>query len=960
MKSRIGLRPNCNVTILRPTTAEIYSESLVESQIKTKQIHRKGKNEDPTNENPPNNEPSGLGIRQTTFHLYNQTPRRKQFTKLVLKEDEKDPGTYLWKRTPVAYSLDQDTMNPNQTKPQMKSPMNEGQTVTPWPGLTEKDIRKIKVGLQECLSARFDVVDNNTKESFALYGRHFNNELKKRVNESISYKLNLYETVFPPGKEVSELGFAIIFNMPNWSKLYEEFWNGHFKQHGASRTADYIRYLLKIAIDSGRKDIVNQILYEGSKYSDILDEVFRADVPTPIDECIVYRNVEIYEMITDLLRYCNLRKGVLYNILQRTTPESFIESIKHESGFKPVQTRDTCLFSVCETLDVSMFKKLCEDGAPLIQDHSSCKRTTNEAEFEYKEANNDTCQETILHRIVQLSRSGQKDESKLIEMLEFVLKNAGKNAFRGDDEVGDTDLCNKFALMQLFEVILGCTTQDVLEYAAHYASPKVLEYILKSDVFRTSSGTICLSQGMEPYPYMTSVKPSVHETEINQSEKKEDETVHHNDTDEPVQTIHVYGKDGEGSEKTVSRDQNNDTYQGQDEYSSKEKKSEINEPSSSGSAGIPQGFKKENLKHNLAKGSVKENNFNVKSKRHDGRSDWRNDRAWKIMEIIMKRKPDIASQMLKLEPFTDIMGEKWKLVEVYHWLLSILYMVMLVGFTVVVAYRNTPFNSCEELYIDYWDFVRLGFEIFVVFVSVVLLSFYLVTDAVDYDKGFITFKTLRPVEVVFKCLRYLTCISIFTALFFRITCSPNEDVPLALGLFFGWIHSLKCVVVYRPFGMFAEMIWAFLYYDLLRFLVVYMLVLTSVSSAFLCLFQGTISDSSTGNFSQFWISAFNLFRIGLGLSDDVDMVTTARIPAMGLLMFCVFVALVPIIMFNILIPMLADTYSRTRDDIEVSWPLIRAHTTLSLLILRDYFSNCSTPCSCKCTCTCCHVEYELC
>ena len=653
---------------------------------------------------------------------------------------------------------------------------------------------------------------------------------------------------------------------------------------------DNLRFLLNFAIDKRRDDYVKKILEViGKAYkmrvSEIHNIIFLQESPNcnPLHKSILNGNLSVYRMITD-----KIDKQLTSRILKTPVP---VEKDEQEQE---------CIFHAVKMLNEELFKKLCDDGADLTR----------------KKSEGD---ETIIHKII-IEQYKDKDGStenhkKRMGMLKYILENAVRNQVSGEKEY--TEDPEKVILQELFEKTYDLNRASKAKESRYVRIVNWLE--ARSDCLKGK-----LRRSLED-----------DNEQVNKQNGRKNS---------PVRMIEFAAEYGTASMLEIIL--NSCVFYTGDEYhltfTTATQKCQNQETRRQKTEPLPSTSADENALKEIPGSDVsRDESYQNPAKHtyHCNESDTASDKeeqTYQIIKIIMQRQPTIAAEMLELEPFKSEMKQKWKDVKILHVVLSVIYIVMIIALTIVVAHRKTPIRTCAELYHNHEDKVRGGFEILILTMTGIFWNLIVLSDWQDYNDGFNTPDSLRGVEIVFKVLRYLTCIAIFTAAGFRFACSDYEDVPLALALFFGWMYTLRSVLVFRHFAMFAEMIYRIIRHDMGRFLVVYIITLTALSSAFFCIFQGTSTqDGSTENFRHFWLSAFTLFRMGLGLSDEVDVVTRSRIPGMGVVMFCVSVILVTLILFNILIAMMNETYVKIKKDVEKTWPLFRVHSTLALVSLKE-------------------------
>ncbi|CAF0946381.1 unnamed protein product, partial [Didymodactylos carnosus] len=145
---------------------------------------------------------------------------------------------------------------------------------------------------------------------------------------------------------------------------------------------------------------------------------------------------------------------------------------------------------------------------------------------------------------------------------------------------------------------------------------------------------------------------------------------------------------------------------------------------------------------------------------------------------------------------------------------------------------------------------------------------------------------------------------------------------LAMASIAGWGYMLFFVMAFRLTGPFIVMISEMLCNDVLRFCIIYMVFLAGFSQAFFVLFN-------FNGFSGFLESVKQCF---LGMLGDFDIdtyaQTTFQYVSVGLLI--VYVVVVTILLLNLLIAMMGDTYGNVIEGATQIWHLERARIVYAI------------------------------
>ncbi|CAG9860364.1 unnamed protein product [Phyllotreta striolata] len=185
------------------------------------------------------------------------------------------------------------------------------------------------------------------------------------------------------------------------------------------------------------------------------------------------------------------------------------------------------------------------------------------------------------------------------------------------------------------------------------------------------------------------------------------------------------------------------------------------------------------------------------------------------------------------------------------------------------------------------------------------------------NQGFFTFlkqQSNSPPKMVFLIsnLLILAC----------IPCRLSEDkrTEEAILLFAvpgSWFLLMFFAGAVRLTGPFVTMIYSMITGDMLTFGIIYMIVLFGFSQSFFFLYKGFPGVGSTlyGSYVSTWMA---LFQITLGNYDYQELGSTAY-PGVAKSVFAIFMVFVPILLLNMLIAMMGNTYAHVIEQSEKEW-----------------------------------------
>ncbi|XP_067662338.1 transient receptor potential cation channel subfamily V member 5-like isoform X2 [Haliotis asinina] len=200
------------------------------------------------------------------------------------------------------------------------------------------------------------------------------------------------------------------------------------------------------------------------------------------------------------------------------------------------------------------------------------------------------------------------------------------------------------------------------------------------------------------------------------------------------------------------------------------------------------------------------------------------------------------------------------------------------------------------------DIVRLVLESMVL-VGAMVYVFLAMKEI--YHQGFrIFFTTLRgaPAKALFLC----SCIFVVMMLPGRAFCSHEyEDIMGVLAILCTAPYSLFFCRGFRIVGPFVVMIYKMIKGDLLRFFIIYAVFVIGFSQAMFIVFRGVTATV----FADAGGAIMGMFVMSLGQFGDIyDSFVETQYPIMGKILFMAYMIMVTLLLVNMLIAMMGNTY----------------------------------------------------
>ena len=166
------------------------------------------------------------------------------------------------------------------------------------------------------------------------------------------------------------------------------------------------------------------------------------------------------------------------------------------------------------------------------------------------------------------------------------------------------------------------------------------------------------------------------------------------------------------------------------------------------------------------------------------------------------------------------------------------------------------------------------------------------------------------------------CIFVFLAACLKFFQSEYAEIPLAIGSLCAWIYMLFFLLGFRMTGPFIVMMYKMLMVDVSRFSVLVMVFFFGFTQSLYVVFD---DDGITAFLSR--LKALFLAMLG---DFDFEEYATSRFPLVTVSLLVIFVILVPIMLLNILVAMMGDTYGSITEEADKQWMLERARIMSSI------------------------------
>jgi len=166
------------------------------------------------------------------------------------------------------------------------------------------------------------------------------------------------------------------------------------------------------------------------------------------------------------------------------------------------------------------------------------------------------------------------------------------------------------------------------------------------------------------------------------------------------------------------------------------------------------------------------------------------------------------------------------------------------------------------------------------------------------------------------------CTMILGVTFLRIFQSPYEDALLSLASVLAWMYMLFFFLGFRLTGPFVVMIYEMLIADFRRFGTIFVIFLFGFSEAFYIIFNESGFYAFLARIKACFVAMLGAF--------EFDDYSAARYPPLSIALLLIYVVVVTILLLNLLIAMMGDTFQRISEDADKKWHLEWARIIFSI------------------------------
>lgn len=304
------------------------------------------------------------------------------------------------------------------------------------------------------------------------------------------------------------------------------------------------------------------------------------------------------------------------------------------------------------------------------------------------------------------------------------------------------------------------------------------------------------------------------------------------------------------------------------------------------------------------------------------------------LELLITNKAASAAVILDIPPikmieryYTSVVAWTFALLMIFHIIYMSLFTYLSMNLLEKLREDSSLINSSDVQTVLMYSIVPLEPAIIVLYILYTIVR-YCVTGDIDRRARLSRERGVKLVMQLIASYTFLVVCALFAVLVFVwIGLFTNrysyQDYVLAAALCFGWLLTISFTRGIRAIHYFYRMLLSMILSDVLRFVIVYLFVLMAFGFAFHVLFQvsAAVADDYPTAGSTLFLT-FNMM-IGMGeLFDDAfetNMDNVGRNTSYVKVFYILYMLVGTIIMLNLLIAMMNDSYSMILEEKQVTW-----------------------------------------
>ncbi|XP_078266242.1 transient receptor potential cation channel subfamily V member 6-like [Rhinoraja longicauda] len=300
-----------------------------------------------------------------------------------------------------------------------------------------------------------------------------------------------------------------------------------------------------------------------------------------------------------------------------------------------------------------------------------------------------------------------------------------------------------------------------------------------------------------------------------------------------------------------------------------------------------------------------------------------------VLDIITKSRSTKVHKFIDAKPVKELVEQKW-IVFAYKyfvmWMVS--YTLYITIFTIVSLYRPLKpvpqglfgehvikiHKTLAESYQTKEDYVRLLGELVTVVGALMILTSELMHLCKIGPRNYLVNTSIGgPYPLLLICYSLL----VIAAVVMRLLAEDEEAVPISFALIIGWCNTIYFARGFKTLGKFSILIQKILYGDLMHWCSLVFICIIGFTFAFYILFH-TLDLTYYPYFRNLAMTMRTTFELMMGLL-DIPLPYDKPTPTNIYIVYILYMLFVYLLLLNLLIAMMDDSYWRISPEAEVLW-----------------------------------------
>ncbi|XP_038671347.1 transient receptor potential cation channel subfamily V member 6-like [Scyliorhinus canicula] len=311
-----------------------------------------------------------------------------------------------------------------------------------------------------------------------------------------------------------------------------------------------------------------------------------------------------------------------------------------------------------------------------------------------------------------------------------------------------------------------------------------------------------------------------------------------------------------------------------------------------------------------------------------------------VLDILTTSRNREVHKLIDAKPVKELLHQKWISFAYKYFLMWMFsYSMYITIFTISSLYRPLKpvppgqfgdyivktQKTLAESYQTKEDYLRLlGELITIVGALVILISEILYLYKIGPKNYFGNTSIGGPFPLLLVCYSLLIAVAVIM----RIRADAGEAVPISFALIIGWCNTIYFARGFKTFGKFSIIIQKLIFGDFMHWCCLVFICIIGFTFAFYIMFQ-TLDLADYPYFRDFSMTLRTTFELMMGLM-DIPLPYNKPTPNNIYIAYVMYMLFVYLLLLNLLIAMMDDTYWRIAPETEELWKVQIAATILLL------------------------------